>query len=94
MKTQIAAFALMLCFVSTLAVADSPSDAPLQPDNEHSVVVQQNEGAGNARKRFDKKAKKDVCSPEKAAPMAFKTDHRAAPRDSRVPSQTDASPSL
>lgn len=94
MKTRIATLALTLCFVSSLAVADSPTDAPLLPDNEHPAVVQQVASAGRARKHFDKKTKNGECSPEKAAQTASQTDHRTAPRDSQTSSQTDASPSL
>ena len=91
MKTQIATFALMLCFVSSLAVADSPTDAPLLPDNGHSAVVQQDKSASRAENR---RHKKDECPPEKAGQAASKADHRTEPRDSAAPSQTDALPSL
>jgi hypothetical protein len=91
MKTHIAAFAVTLCFVSSLAVADSPTDAPLLPDNEHSVVVQHDESAGRARKRHDKK---DACSFERSGQTASSPNQRTAPRDSQSPSQTGASPSL
>ena len=54
MKTP-TAFALALCLVSSLALADNPSDAPLVTDNEGSVVVQQNEPAGCTQDHRNKK---------------------------------------
>jgi hypothetical protein len=55
MKTRTAGFALVLCFVSSLALADNPSDAPLVTDNAGSAVVQQDERAGCADQHRNKK---------------------------------------
>jgi hypothetical protein len=46
MKTRTEAFALALCLVSSLALADNPSDAPLVTDNAGSATVQSDGRAG------------------------------------------------
>ena len=92
MKTRTAAFALALCFVSALAVADSPSDAPLMVDNSDSAVVQRGKSVGAARQQYKKN---DMCSPpQKASQTTSKTKHQKTQRNSAAPVQTNASQSM
>jgi hypothetical protein len=90
MKTR-TAFALALCLVSSLALADNPSDAPLVTDNEGSAVVQQNETAGCTQ---DHRNKKDASLSQRASKNHSTSRQKKALRNSEVPAKTNASATL
>jgi hypothetical protein len=80
MKTRTAAVAFTLCLVSSLALADNPSDAPLVTDNAGSAVVQQDERAGCADQHRNKK----VSWSQKMARNSSKSEPKKAPRTPEV----------
>jgi hypothetical protein len=86
MKTP-TAFALALCLVSSLALADNPSDAPLVTDNE-AAVVQQNETTGCTQ---DHRNKKDASLRQRASKNHSTSRQKKALRNFEVPAKTNAS---
>ena len=82
MKTRTAAFALALCFVSSLALADNPSDAPLVTDNAGSATVQPDERAGCTDQQ---RKKKGISLSKKMARSSSKSEPKKAPRTPEVP---------
>jgi hypothetical protein len=81
MKTRTAVFALALCFVSSLALADNPSDAPLVTDNAGSETVQPDERAGCTDQH---RKKKGMSSSQKMARNSSKSEPKKAPRTPEV----------
>src|SRR6266581_3018679 len=81
MKTRTAAVAFALCLVSSLALADNPSDAPLVTDNAGSATVQQDERAGCADQHRNKKG---MSLSKKIARNSSKSEPKKAPRTPEV----------
>jgi hypothetical protein len=81
MKTRTAAVALALCLVSSLALADNPSDAPLVTDNAGSATVQPDERAGCTDQH---RKKKGMSSFKKMARNSSKSEPKKAPRTPEV----------
>jgi hypothetical protein len=86
MKIRIAALAFALCFVSSLALADNPSEAPPASENAGSAVVGHGERTGCSRQHRNKKDVRLRQQPSDATP---KSEHQKAGRTSYVPAQTD-----
>jgi hypothetical protein len=81
MKTRTAAVALALCLVSSLALADNPSDAPLVTDNAGSATVQPDERAGCTDQHRNKKG---MSFSKKMARNSSKSEPKKAPRTPEV----------
>jgi hypothetical protein len=60
-----AALAFTICLVSSLAFADSPTDAPLMPDDGNTTVVQQQNCQDRAKSEPHDKKKKLLSSTPK-----------------------------
>jgi hypothetical protein len=88
MKTRTTVFALALCFASSLATADNPSDAQLAADDSGSAVVQQDERAGCTDQHHNKK---EVSSSEKMVRNSSKSESKKAARTSEVPAKNSTS---
>jgi hypothetical protein len=80
MKTRTAAVALALCLVSSLALADNPSDAPLVADNAGSATAQPNAGCTDQHRN-----KKGMSSSKKMARNSSKSEPKKVSRTSEVP---------
>jgi hypothetical protein len=89
MKTRTSAFALVLCFASTLALADNPSDAPLVTENTGSAVAQQDERAGGTDQQ---RKKKETSLAKKIGRDSGKSEPKKTPRTPEVPAKTNATP--
>jgi len=90
MKTRTTVFALALCFASSLALADNPSDAPLVVDDAGSVAVQQDEGVGRTDQHHNKNRKEASWS-EKMARKSSKSESKKASRTREVPAKNSTS---
>ncbi len=56
MKNRAITLVFAACFVSSLAVADNPSDAPLVNDDARTIVIQRDNHADHSRRHSTKKA--------------------------------------
>jgi Skp family chaperone for outer membrane proteins len=90
MKTRTTVFALALCFASSLAMADNPSDAQLVADDAGSAVVQQDERAG-CTDQLHNKNQKEASSSEKMARKSSKSESKKAAKTSEAPAKNSAS---
>ena len=63
-----AALAFTICLVSSLAFADSPTDAPLMPDDGNTTVVQQQNCQDRAKSEPQDKKKKSLSPKPKHEP--------------------------
>jgi hypothetical protein len=89
MKKQKAFVTFVLCLISSFAAADTPTDAPLLPDNANSIVAQSDK---NAVKHSSGQNKLGKCVAQNVAQMPKRPSAHA---DSRLaPPQANATPSL
>ena len=88
MKTRTTVFALAVCFASSLALADNPSDAQLVADDSASAVVQQDERVASTNHHRNKK---EVSSSEKTARNTSKSESKKASRIREVPAKNSTS---
>jgi hypothetical protein len=90
MKTRTLAFAFALCFASSLALADNPSDAQLSIDAGFASVQQDEQ----ARSTDHHRQKKQMKASKNMAKESVKPEPKAAPRTSSVPAKTNTTSAL
>ena len=91
MKNQKAFLTLVLCLVSSFASADSPTDAPLLPNDANAIVAQRGQNDVKEHKQRDKKVK---CAAKNVAQSASDRASAPATDDGKRGVRTDTSASF
>ncbi len=78
MKYRAITFTLAACLASSLAFADSPTDAPLMPNNENPTATQPNNCVKQNQRHPSKKAASSPAEVKRETSSA--TDRRSNPK--------------
>jgi hypothetical protein len=91
MKTRTMAFAFALCLVSSLALADNPSDAPLVTEDADSAAVQVDQRVGSKNQL---QTRKGMSLSQESAKDCSKSEAKKTPSTPEAPTKANATSAL